>query len=138
MAGSKKCSLLVSTASSRGWPGRGAEHAETRAVHSDFPPARAETAASSSALRAAAPANHAWSIGAASIGKMAWVCGPSSAVAVTVTGNRAQGAPPWGAPSWDELPQDVSPQDVSPQDASPRAASSKCDGRIPTITFRPR
>jgi hypothetical protein len=118
VAGSKKCSLLVSTVSSSGWPGRGAERAETRAVHSDFPPARAETASSSSALRAAAPANHAWSIGGASIGKIAWVCGPRSAVAVTVTGNRARDAPPWDAPSW--------------------AASSKADGRIPTITVRPR
>ena len=97
MVGSKKCSLLVSTASSSGWPGRGAERAETRAVHSDFPPARAETASSSSALRAAAPTNHEWSTGGASIGKIAWVCGPSSAVAVTVTGNRAQDASPWAA-----------------------------------------
>jgi hypothetical protein len=118
VAGSKKCSLPVSTASSSGWPGRGAERAETRAVHSDFPPARAETASSSSTLRAAAPANHEWSIGGAPIGKIAWVCGPSSAVAATVTGNRAQAASPWAA--------------------SLRAASSKCDGRIPTITVRPR
>lgn len=113
MVGSKKCSLLVSTASSSGWPGCGAERAETRAVHSDFPPARAEKASSSPALRAAAPANHEWSTGGASIGKIAWVCGPSSAVAVTVTGNRAQDASRWDA-------------------------SSKCDGRIPTITVRPR
>ena len=74
LAGSKKCSRRVSMASSRGCPERTVERDDTRAVHSDLPPANAATASSSSSSAwSAALARLACSTGGASIVKMTWI-----------------------------------------------------------------
>ncbi len=112
MAGSKKCSRLVSMASWSGAPGRTADREETRAVHSDLPPARAKPSSSSSSPRAALVIE-ACSTGGASMVKIAWISVPRPSVTPAVTSIRGQAA-------------------------SPKAASSKSEGRMPRMTFLPK
>jgi len=81
--GSKKCRRLVSTASSSWRPERTTERAETRAVHSDLPPASAVTVSSSSEEPSDALAIEACPTGGASMVKIAWISVPSSSVTPT-------------------------------------------------------
>jgi hypothetical protein len=113
VAGSKKCSRLVSTASWSAAPGRTRDRDDTRAVHRDFPPTSAVTVSSSSSCPPAALVIEACSTGGASIAKIAWISVPSPSVTPVVTSIRGQ-------------------------DASANEPSSKSDGRMPRTTLRPK
>ena len=113
LSASKKCRRVVSIPSSSACPGRTRERADTRAVHSDLPPASAATPVSSSSSPAVAWAMLACSTGGASIVKIAWISVPSSSVIPTLMPMRGQ-------------------------EASARVASSKSDGRMPRMTFLPK
>ena len=89
-----------------------AERADTRAVHTDLPPASAVTLVVVLAAAAASLMLACWT-GGASIVKITWISVPSSSVTPAVTGSRGQ-------------------------PLSARLASSKFDGRMPRMILRPK